>query len=105
MTRHDALTRWWAELDDAGRDAALLLEPGRRLPGPLAEGLRRYGVPVPSVSIAWDVDGRQEVATVHVQPREVADFLSGVRRDGGRPGAGGAGGARTHDRGIMSSLL
>ncbi|NAZ86926.1 hypothetical protein [Kineococcus indalonis] len=38
MTRHDALTRWWA-----------------------------------------DLDGHQEVVTVHVQPHQVADFLAGVR--------------------------
>ncbi|GAA0296695.1 hypothetical protein [Kineococcus aurantiacus] len=79
MNQTDALARWWASLDARGRRDVLEVEPGDFLSESLALDLQLYGVHVPDVAVAFDVDGDLRRIVVHVQPRGLTDFLSSVR--------------------------
>lgn len=79
MTQTAALEQWWASLDEARRREALDIEPGDFLAEVVALDLMLYGVHVPDVALAWDLDGLQQRVTVHVQPAVLTEFLSGVR--------------------------
>ncbi|MEZ0491874.1 hypothetical protein AB2L28_06435 [Kineococcus sp. TBRC 1896] len=79
MTQRELLERWWGSLDAPGRRDVLGVEPGDFLSEALALDLQLYGVHVPDVAVAFDVDGLLQRIVVHVQPRELTDFLTGVR--------------------------
>ncbi|PRY12860.1 hypothetical protein [Kineococcus rhizosphaerae] len=79
MTQTQALEQWWSSLDDRARRDALEVEPGDFLSEALALDLQLYGVHVPDVAVAFDLDGDLRRVVVHVQPRTLTDFLTGVR--------------------------
>ena len=79
MTQREALEEWWASLTTPRRREVLEVEPGDFLSEGLALDLQLYGVHVPDVAVAWDVDGEFQRIVVHVQPRTLTDFLAGVR--------------------------
>ncbi len=76
MTQRELLERWWGSLDGTGRRDVLEVEPGDFLSEALALDLQLYGVHVPDVAVAFDVDGLLRRIVVHVQPRELTDFLT-----------------------------
>jgi hypothetical protein len=79
VTQTQALEQWWSSLDDRGRRAVLDVEPGDFLPESLALDLQLYGVHVPDVAVAFDVDGDLRRIVVHVQPHDLTEFLTTVR--------------------------
>ncbi|MEZ0165711.1 hypothetical protein AB2L27_13200 [Kineococcus sp. LSe6-4] len=79
MTQRELLERWWGSLDPLGRRDVLEVEAGDFLSEALALDLQLYGVHVPDVAVAFDVDGLLRRVVVHVQPRELTDFLTAVR--------------------------
>jgi len=79
VTQSQALEEWWTSLTTARRREVLDVEPGDFLSETLALDLQLYGVHVPDVAVAWDVDGDVRRIVVHVQPRTLTDFLAGVR--------------------------
>lgn len=76
VTQSDALEHWWSSLDGTGRRDAFELERGDFLSEALALDLQLHGVHVPDVAVAFDVDGLLRRIVVHVQPRELSDFLT-----------------------------
>ena len=79
MTQRELLERWWGSLDGTGRRDVLEVEPGDFLSEALALDLQLYGVHVPDVAVAFDTGDAVARIVVHVQPRELTDFLTAVR--------------------------
>jgi hypothetical protein len=79
VTPYAALGEWWSSLSEGGRRDALEIEPGDFLSEAVALDLALYGVHVPDVAVAWDVDGTARRIVVHVQPQVLTEFLTGVR--------------------------
>ncbi|WP_432508786.1 hypothetical protein [Kineococcus auxinigenes] len=79
MNQTAALEQWWASLEEDRRREALDIEPGDFLSEVVALDLMLYGVHVPDVAVAWDVEGVLARVTVHVQPAVLTEFLAGVR--------------------------
>lgn len=79
MTQHEALWEWWSSLTEGRRRDVLEIEPGDFLSEAVALDLALYGVHVPDVAVAYDVDGTARRIVVHVQPRLLTDFLADVR--------------------------
>ncbi|WP_432503158.1 hypothetical protein [Kineococcus arenarius] len=79
MNQTAALEEWWASLGEDRRREALAIEPGDFLSEVVALDLMLYGVHVPDVAVAWDVEGVLARVTVHVQPAVLTEFLAGVR--------------------------
>ena len=82
MTQSEALDEWWSSLDEGLREDVLQIEAGDFLSEVVALDLMLYGVHVPDVAVAWDVDGTAGRIVVHVQPRVLTDFLAAVRTPG-----------------------
>ncbi|WP_432542182.1 hypothetical protein [Kineococcus sp. SYSU DK002] len=79
MTQRELLERWWSTLDAPVRRDVLRVRPGDFLDEAVARDLQRSGVHVPGVALAVDVAGDVRRGVVHVQPRELTDFLVAVR--------------------------
>ena len=77
--QREALEEWWSSLDPAYRRHVLDIEAGDFLSEAVALDLQLYGVHVPDVAVAWDVDGVVERIVVHVQPRDFTDFVADRR--------------------------